>query len=257
MYGAWPYPTYRPVVLAQPPGYAFDAAVATGLAFAAGAAVIGGLWGWARPAWGGAGRTYVNVNVERYNVINVNRTTITSNRWQAPFVGGRPAFFPRPPSGPVGMPARPGPRPPGAPVGPGPGLGPVPPVFRPGWPERPPPAYFPPGTRPQERPPATLPVRPPVTVPGRPPEGPPATLPVRPPERPAVTLPARPPAPPPRPVAPPVNPNPAPSPPPVRPRPANPPPPVHARPPGPPPNRPPPPPAPPRPPSKQKNNQQQ
>ena len=46
---------------------------ATGLAFAAGAAVVAGLWGWASPGWGGG---YANVNVNRYNNINANRSQI-------------------------------------------------------------------------------------------------------------------------------------------------------------------------------------
>ena len=68
VYGSsWPYPSYPPYYPATPPGYYFGTALATGLAFAAGAAVVGGLWGWASPGWGGG---YANVNVNRYNNIN-------------------------------------------------------------------------------------------------------------------------------------------------------------------------------------------
>ena len=50
VYGSsWPYPSYPPYYAAPPPGYYFGTALATGLAFAAGAAVVGGLWGWASP----------------------------------------------------------------------------------------------------------------------------------------------------------------------------------------------------------------
>ena len=52
VYGDWPYASYLPYY-APPTGYYFGTALATGLAFAAGAAVIGGLWGWARPAGAG------------------------------------------------------------------------------------------------------------------------------------------------------------------------------------------------------------
>ena len=53
VYGSsWPYPSYPPLYPVQPPGYYFGAALATGLAFAAGAAVVGGLWGWASPRVG-------------------------------------------------------------------------------------------------------------------------------------------------------------------------------------------------------------
>jgi hypothetical protein len=103
VYGDWPYPSYPPYYAAPPTGYYFGTALATGLAFAAGAAVIGGLWGWARPAWGGG---YANINVNRWNNINVNRGQISSNRFQANFAGNRPANFPRAPSGPVGLPGR-------------------------------------------------------------------------------------------------------------------------------------------------------
>jgi hypothetical protein len=104
VYGAWPYPAYPPVYLPPPPGYVFGTALVSGIAFAAGVAVVGSLWGWARPGWGGG---YVNVNVNRYNTINVNRTRINSNVWQPNRPGGRPAGLQRPPNGPVGQPARP------------------------------------------------------------------------------------------------------------------------------------------------------
>src|SRR6516225_5123161 len=103
VYGDWPYASYPPYYAAPPTGYYFGTALATGLAFAAGAAVIGGLWGWARPAWGGG---YANINVNRWNNINVNRGQISSNRFQANFAGNRPANFPRVPNGPVGLPGR-------------------------------------------------------------------------------------------------------------------------------------------------------
>ncbi len=103
VYGSWPYPSYPPYYAAPPAGYYFGTALATGLAFAAGAAVVGGLWGWARPAWGGG---YANVNVNRYNNINTNRQQINSSRWAANTAGGRPANFARAPGGPAGLPGR-------------------------------------------------------------------------------------------------------------------------------------------------------
>ena len=100
VYGSsWPYPSYPPYYAAPPPGYYFGTALATGLAFAAGAAVVGGLWGWASPGWGGG---YANVNVNRYNNINANRSQITSNRWGGGAGAGRPGNFARAPGGPVG-----------------------------------------------------------------------------------------------------------------------------------------------------------
>ena len=104
VYGSsWPYPSYPPYYAAPPPGYYFGTALATGLAFAAGAAVVGGLWGWASPAWGGG---YANVNVNRYNNINVNRAQIASSRWGSATGGGRATNFSRAPSGPAGLPGR-------------------------------------------------------------------------------------------------------------------------------------------------------
>jgi hypothetical protein len=104
VYGqSWPYPSYPPYYAAPPAGYYFGTALATGLAFAAGAAVVGGLWGWASPSWGGG---YANVNVNRYNSMNVNRGQINSSRWGAGTAGGRPANFSRAPGGPVGIPGR-------------------------------------------------------------------------------------------------------------------------------------------------------
>ena len=108
VYGAWPYPTYPPVYFPPPPGYVVGTAFLSGLAFATGVAVVGSLWGWARPNWYGGygGGSYVNVNVNRYNNINVNRAQINSSVWRPPAagVGGRPI---RPPGGPVGAPGRP------------------------------------------------------------------------------------------------------------------------------------------------------
>lgn len=112
VYGTWPYPATPPVYLPPPPGYAVGTALASGIAFAAGAAVVGSLWGWATPRWGGYGRYgccgggSINVNANRYNhlsVNNVNRANFQGNRWQASVNRpGSPAL--RPVSGPVGAP---------------------------------------------------------------------------------------------------------------------------------------------------------
>jgi hypothetical protein len=75
VYGTWPYPTYPPPYYPPPPGYYVGTALATGLAFGAGIAITGALWGWGRPNWG-AGN--VNVNVNRFNSINAN--SVNANR---------------------------------------------------------------------------------------------------------------------------------------------------------------------------------
>ena len=103
VYGSWPYPAYPPVYWPPPPGYAAGTALAAGLAFGAGVAITAGLWGWARPAWNAG---YVNVNVNRYNSINVNRARITSNVWRPTATPYRAGAGARAPAGPVGAPAR-------------------------------------------------------------------------------------------------------------------------------------------------------
>ena len=108
VYGEWPYPANPPVYIPPPapyypPAYAPGYVWGAGLAFAAGAAVGGGLWGWATPGWGYGN---MNINAARYNNINVNRPPIQSGTWRPPAGGavGRPVG---PPGGPVGAPARP------------------------------------------------------------------------------------------------------------------------------------------------------
>ncbi|MFM0210364.1 DUF3300 domain-containing protein [Paraburkholderia sediminicola] len=67
VYGTWPYPAYPPVYVPPPPGYAIASGLAAGLAFGAGVAVANSLWG------GFNWNTHdVNINVNRYNNINVN-----------------------------------------------------------------------------------------------------------------------------------------------------------------------------------------
>jgi hypothetical protein len=106
VYGTWPYPAYPPVVAAPAPGYVVGTALVAGLAFGAGVAVSGALWGWGRPNWYGGN---VNVNVNRWNNINVhNNVRMNNGNWNAnvnrPL--GRPANLQRPPAGPVGRPVR-------------------------------------------------------------------------------------------------------------------------------------------------------
>lgn len=109
VYGTWPYPATPPVYYPPPPGYAVGSAFLTGMAFAAGVAVVGSLWGWASPRWGYGGGYggSINVNTNRYNNItvnNVNRGNFSGNNWRAPTQ--RTGVTPRAPGGPVGSPAR-------------------------------------------------------------------------------------------------------------------------------------------------------
>ncbi|MBW6401697.1 DUF3300 domain-containing protein [Roseomonas sp. HJA6] len=79
VYGTWPYPQTPPYYYPPPVGWGVGNALLTGMAFATGAAVVGSLWGWASPSWG---RGNIDVNVNRYNNINVNRAQINNNVWQ-------------------------------------------------------------------------------------------------------------------------------------------------------------------------------
>lgn len=113
VYGAWPYPAYPPVIVAPMPVYAVNPVVVGLLAFGAGVAVSGALWGWSNPNWN---RGTVNINVNSWNNINVNRSKTVSGTWNATTnrPPGQPPISQRPPGGPVGNPARPGGVPPNA-----------------------------------------------------------------------------------------------------------------------------------------------
>jgi hypothetical protein len=74
VYGPWLYPAYPPMYIPPPPGYALATGFATGLAFGAGIAVTNALWGGCD--WHSGN---VNVNVNRYNNINVNNRLSTTS----------------------------------------------------------------------------------------------------------------------------------------------------------------------------------
>jgi hypothetical protein len=96
VYGDWPYPAYPPVYYPPPPGYIAGSALVAGLAFGAGVAIAGGLWGIGYPNWRYGN---VNVNVNRWNTVNINRTRITSANWRPPAT-----TLPARVNGPVGRP---------------------------------------------------------------------------------------------------------------------------------------------------------
>jgi hypothetical protein len=81
VFGAWPYPAYPPFFTPWPPGFWFSSAVMTGVAWGVGIGVRNALWGGVNWGWG---RSSVNINVNRYNNINVNRRLDVnggSTRW--------------------------------------------------------------------------------------------------------------------------------------------------------------------------------
>lgn len=68
VYGAWAYPAYPPYYWPPPPGYGFATGVMTGIGFGVGIAITNSLWGGCN--WGHGD---VDINVNRYNNINVNQ----------------------------------------------------------------------------------------------------------------------------------------------------------------------------------------
>jgi hypothetical protein len=68
VYGTWAYPSYPPAYYPPPPGSYLGSALATGLAFGAGVAIVNSLWG--DCDWG---RGDIDIDVNRYNNINTNR----------------------------------------------------------------------------------------------------------------------------------------------------------------------------------------
>ena len=75
-YGTWPYPASPPAYYPPPPAYYPGQALMAGLAFGAGVAIIGSLWG--ECDWG---NNDIDIDVNRYNNINANNR-ITNNKWQ-------------------------------------------------------------------------------------------------------------------------------------------------------------------------------
>jgi hypothetical protein len=67
VYGTWMYPSYPPYYWPTP-GYAFGNALARGIAFGTGVAITNAIWGGFN--WG---RNDIDINVNRYNNINVNK----------------------------------------------------------------------------------------------------------------------------------------------------------------------------------------
>ncbi|MET0066539.1 MAG: DUF3300 domain-containing protein [Candidatus Thiodiazotropha sp.] len=68
IYGTWWWPAYPPYYWPPPPGYGFTAGLVTGIGFGIGISITNSIWGgfnWHHHD--------VNINVNRYNKINVNR----------------------------------------------------------------------------------------------------------------------------------------------------------------------------------------
>jgi uncharacterized membrane protein YgcG len=75
VYGSWWYPSYPPYYWNPYPGASF----VNGFFWGAGFAVANNIWGWNRCDWR---RGSVDIDINRYNNINVNRAKISSNTWE-------------------------------------------------------------------------------------------------------------------------------------------------------------------------------
>jgi hypothetical protein len=77
VFGPWLWPAYPPFYIPPPPGFWFSTAVATGIAWGVGIGVRNALWGGVHWGWG---RSTVNINVNNFNNINVNRRLDVNSR---------------------------------------------------------------------------------------------------------------------------------------------------------------------------------
>ena len=79
VYGPWPWVAYPPFFFPPPPGFWWSRPIATGIAWGVGIGISNALWGGVR--WGGGwGHNSVNINVNNFNNINVNRRLDVNNR---------------------------------------------------------------------------------------------------------------------------------------------------------------------------------
>ena len=74
VYGSWWYPDYPPYYWPYP-----GAAFVNGFFWGAGIAVAGGIWGWNHFDWHNHN---IDIDVNRWNNINVRGAKITSNNWR-------------------------------------------------------------------------------------------------------------------------------------------------------------------------------
>lgn len=81
VYGAWAYPSYPPYYYPPPPGSVFATSLVAGIGFGLGVAAVDSMWGGFN--WG---HNDVDINVNRYNNVNVNQRINNANNnnvaWQ-------------------------------------------------------------------------------------------------------------------------------------------------------------------------------
>ena len=84
VYGAWLYPAYPPLFFAPRAGFVLAGAgfgLDVGIGYSFGFGVVGPLWGWSHPNWGGG---YVNVDYAQMNRFNSYNSAVINQR----FAGG-------------------------------------------------------------------------------------------------------------------------------------------------------------------------
>jgi hypothetical protein len=74
-YGTWWYPNYEPYYWDWYPG----STLASGFFWGAGFAIANNLWGWGHCDWN---RGDIDIDIDRFNNINVNRPKITNGKWE-------------------------------------------------------------------------------------------------------------------------------------------------------------------------------
>ena len=99
VYGRWGYVDYPPVFFAPEPGF-FVGDIGPGIGYSVGFGVVGPLWGWGHPSWGGGG---ISINNAYYSRISYNHSSFSGGSWR--HEGGvnlvRSAGFHAPGAGPV------------------------------------------------------------------------------------------------------------------------------------------------------------
>ncbi len=78
VYGRWAYADYPPLYFAPAPGF-FVGDVGPGIGFSVGFGVVGPLWGWGHPSWGGGG---VVINNSYYSRISYNHASFAGGAWR-------------------------------------------------------------------------------------------------------------------------------------------------------------------------------
>ena len=77
VYGRWGYVDYPPVFFAPEPGF-FVGDIGPGIGYSVGFGVVGPLWGWGHPSWGGG---TVVVNNAYYSRISYNHASFAGGAW--------------------------------------------------------------------------------------------------------------------------------------------------------------------------------